>query len=66
MKVFVNEKEITLFRGARVKDAVLSFDRKIRHKISSYQISDVYGNQTGLDGALQEGSKLFIKKINNI
>jgi hypothetical protein len=63
MKVFVNEKEITLFRGAKVKDAILSFDRKILREPALYEILDIYGNQTDVDGALQEGSRLFIKKI---
>jgi hypothetical protein len=66
MKVFVNEKEIILFRGAKVKDAVLSFDRKILRETAQYEISDIYGNQTGVDGALQEGSRLFIKKIETV
>jgi hypothetical protein len=65
MKVFVNEKEFTVFRGAKVKDAVLSFDRKILREIALYEILDIYGNQTAIDGALQEGSRLFIKKIDN-
>lgn len=66
MKVFVNEKEITLFEGAKVKDAVLSFDKRIIRKISQYEILDRYGNQTGIDGALLEGSELFIKKVENL
>jgi hypothetical protein len=66
MKVFVNDREITLFSGAKVKDAVLSFDKKLLRKISEYDIVDKYGNQTGIDGALQEGSRLFIKKSDNI
>ncbi|MDR1595041.1 MAG: hypothetical protein LBS43_11250 [Prevotellaceae bacterium] len=63
MKVFVNNKEIILFEGAKVKDAVLSFDKKILREISLYEILDKYGNQTGIDGALQEGNVLFINKL---
>ncbi|MDR1886572.1 MAG: hypothetical protein LBQ70_01535 [Prevotellaceae bacterium] len=66
MKVFVNGQEIILFQGAKVKDAVLSFDKRILREPSMYDISDRYGNQTDLDGALQEGSRLFISKIKNI
>jgi hypothetical protein len=66
MKIFVNDKEITLFRGAKVKDAVLMFDRNILREISSYEILDKYGNQTDIDGALQEESQLFIQKLENI
>jgi hypothetical protein len=61
MKVFVNERELILFQGAKVKDAVLSFDKRILREISQYEILDRYGNQTEIDGALQEGSQLFIK-----
>jgi hypothetical protein len=63
MKIFVNNKEFSLFRGAKVKDAVLIFDRKILREISSYEILDRYGNQTDIDGALQEGSQMFIRKL---
>jgi hypothetical protein len=66
MEVFVNDKKIILFQGAKVKDAVLSFDKKILRNIALYEITDKYGNQTGIDGALQEGSKLFIKKSHDI
>jgi hypothetical protein len=65
MKVFVNNKELILFQGAKVKDAVLSFDKRILCEISQYEILDKYGNQTGIDGALQEESQLFIKKSKN-
>jgi hypothetical protein len=63
MKVFINNKEFTLFRGAKVKDAILISDRKILREISQYEILDKYGNQTDIDGALQEGSQLFIRKL---
>ncbi|MDR1581761.1 MAG: hypothetical protein LBS55_00635 [Prevotellaceae bacterium] len=66
MKVFVNDREITLFEGAKVRDAVLSFDKRILHEISLYEILDKYGNQTDIDGALQDGNKLFIKKLKNL
>jgi hypothetical protein len=65
MKVFVNDKELTLFEGAKVKDAVLNFDKRILRELSEYEILDKYGNQTGIDGALQEGSQLFIKTSKN-
>jgi hypothetical protein len=66
MKVFVNDKEITLFEGAKVKDAVLSFDKRIIREISQYEILDKYGNHTDIDGALQEKSMLYINKIENL
>jgi hypothetical protein len=65
MKIFVNNKEFILFRGAKVKDAVLIFDRKILREISLYEVLDKYGNQTDIDGALQEGTQLFIRKLDN-
>ncbi|MDR2027540.1 MAG: hypothetical protein LBQ01_08285 [Prevotellaceae bacterium] len=64
MKVFVNEKEIILFRGAKVKDAVLSFDRTVMRRIAMYEILDIYGNPTDIDGALQENSRLTVKLKN--
>jgi hypothetical protein len=66
MKVFVNDKEIRIFQGAKVKDAILCFDRTILNQMSLYEIVDKYGNTTDIDGALQEGSRLLIRKIENI
>jgi hypothetical protein len=65
MKILINNKEFILFRGAKVKDAVLMFDRKILREMSLYEVLDKYGNQTDIDGALQEGSQLFIRKLDN-
>jgi hypothetical protein len=44
----------------------LSFDKKILREILLYEILDRYGNQTDIDGALQEGSRLYIKKLKKL
>lgn len=63
MKVFVNGHEVILFRGAKVKDALLGFDSGILSDISLYEVLDAYGNRTEINGALQNGCRLFVRKL---
>ena len=63
MRVYINQKEIEIFAGAYVKDAVLAFDKTtwklfLRGKIAAY---DQYGNGLGPDGALTANQSLFLK-----
>lgn len=65
MKVFVNEKEFTLFNGAKVIDALRMYNNKAIKEIEQglAEILDAYGNHTDLNGAIHEGSRLFFRKI---
>jgi hypothetical protein len=62
MNVFVNGKKITLFDGAKVKDALLNFSKTGRLS-EKYEILDSFGNSVDAEGALQEGSRLFVRTI---
>ena len=62
MKVFVNDVELTIFNGARVIDAAHLFINKFElyEKLKSLVARDQWNNIIGLDGALQEGSKIYL------
>lgn len=62
MKVFVNEVEITIFEGARVIDAAHKFIQQFQlfEKLSHLSARDAYRNRIDLDGALREGSKIYL------
>jgi 5'-nucleotidase/UDP-sugar diphosphatase len=63
MKITVNDTSLELHSGARVKDAVVSYyvqsGRKIPKRLPI--VEDRYGNSVALDGALTDGSVLFIR-----
>lgn len=61
MTVFVNNMEIRVFRGARVKDAIRAYFAGIREAIP-YEwpvIADQYGNITDYDGELLSLQRLY-------
>ncbi len=66
MIVYINDKKIETFSGAKIKDAVLKYS-KDDYKAVGKETADVVdtdGNGYDLDGSLSEGQRLFIKKEN--
>jgi hypothetical protein len=59
MTVYVNGKEILILPGMSVKHALIGAD--LLGSIDHKKIYDEWGNELGLDGALQEGIKLFVR-----
>ncbi len=64
MKVFVNRKEIAIFTGARVIDALRSYSLRSAGFVlkGTYIVFDRFGNITGPDGRLTDGQILTIRK----
>lgn len=62
MIVFVNEVEISVFDGARVIDAAHKFIQQFElfEKLRRLSARDAHGNPVDLDGALHEGSKIYL------
>jgi hypothetical protein len=60
MKVFVNDQEITMMPGMKVRHALMSADL-LKDVASGKRICDEYDNEIGLDGALGEGSRIYVK-----
>ena len=60
MKVYVNNKIVDVLPGATVKHALIrtGFLEEIR---DAKKVYDEWGNEMGLDGALSEGMKIYVK-----
>ena len=63
MRVYVNEKSVDVLPGMTVKHALVSagFFQTIG---ASAKVWDEWGNELGLDGALSEGMKIYVKDPN--
>lgn len=64
MKVTVNRTEISIFRGARVADALRQYYSRHKKAIPKVlpEVEDKYGNKMAHDGKLTEGSIIIIIK----
>ncbi|NLZ95822.1 MAG: hypothetical protein GX921_08375, partial [Bacteroidales bacterium] len=67
MKIFINDKEVTVFHGAKVLDVIRAYYLQEGKRVPSKLpiITDGYGNSVAEDGELSEGSHLYIKTKNN-
>jgi hypothetical protein len=61
--VFVDGKPVKLYRGMLVKHALIASDYGLYEAASSGEmlVMDDHGFKLGLEGALQEGSRIFTK-----
>lgn len=64
MRVVIDGKEITVFRGATVSDAVRIYSEKIYAELLRGEITvyDRFGNRTEPDGELTEGQVIHLKR----
>jgi hypothetical protein len=60
--VFVNERSVDIYRGMKVKHALIALDYALYKACAEGQavVRDGHGFIVGLDGALGEGAKLSI------
>ncbi len=58
MKVYVNGISVEVLPGMRVRHALMNAGLLNRDPIT---ITDEWGNEVGLDGALHEEMKIFVK-----
>lgn len=63
--VFVDDRPVDIFRGMSVKHALISYDMAVYRAAVSGDvfIEDRDGFRVGLDGALQDGSRLYVKPV---
>jgi hypothetical protein len=60
MRIWLNDLPIDLITGMTVRQALIQADLlSIIEK--GDKVFDEWGNQVGLDGALEEGSRLYVK-----
>lgn len=61
MKVFVNDREIHLAPGMTVRHALIGAGL-IRDVEGGKKVFDERGNETGLDGALSENARIYVRE----
>jgi hypothetical protein len=61
MKIFINDQEMEIARGMTVKHALTQAGLLAEIRASK-KVFDEWGNEVGLDGALSEGMKLYVKE----
>jgi hypothetical protein len=60
MRIWLNDLPVDLITGMTVRQALIRADLlSIIEK--GDKVLDEWGNQVGLDGALEEGSRLYVK-----
>jgi hypothetical protein len=62
--IFINNKEINIFKGARVCDAVLAYSKSYYNMLikETLRVMDQHGNIIAEDAPLEEGQAISIKK----
>jgi hypothetical protein len=63
LKVYINNREIVIFRGATVGDAVLKYSMFSFKRLKSGYLSviDRFGFRTEPDGPLMDGQRFLLK-----
>jgi len=61
MIVYLNDRRVLLHRGMKVKHA-LSSDQLREVRAGKKEVRDRKGNRVGLEGALVEGTRLYINR----
>ncbi len=60
MKIYVNDRPIDLLSGMTIEHALVRADL-LKEVEASKKVYDEWGNEVGLDGALSEGMKIYLK-----
>jgi len=60
MRIYVNEKPVDLVPGMQVKHALIGAER-MAEIAAGLKVYDAWGHELGLDGALADGMKIFVK-----
>jgi len=63
IRVYVDDKEVSLYRGMRVRHA-LTLEQVRLVESGGAEVRDSYGHVVGLDGALSDGQRLTFHKKN--
>jgi hypothetical protein len=61
--VFVNDQPVKIYRGMHVKHALIACDYALYRAATAGEVlvEDACGFKVGLEGSLQEGSRIFTK-----
>ncbi len=66
--VHINSKRVEIYRGMKVKHALISLDQALYEKALAGEIlvKDENGFVLGLEGSLSDGAKIFTRKRNDL
>ena len=61
--VYVNERPVRIFRGLRVKHALLSCDQSLYDRVADgrARVEDERGFPVGMEGALKDGARFVVR-----
>ena len=59
MRVYVNGRDVDLLPGMSVKHALIQVEL-LKEVESGKKVYDEWGNEIGLDGALSEGTRIYV------
>jgi hypothetical protein len=61
--VFVNDQPVKIYRGMQVKHALIALNQALYPAAvaGELHVEDSHGFQVGLEGTLQEGSRIFTR-----
>ncbi len=59
--VYVNDRKITIYRGMKVKNALIAYDERLYKAAlaGEVRVEDENGFAVGLEGSLADGAKIF-------
>ena len=64
MRVFVNNLSVSVFEGARVKDAVNKYSSQLLIKVEpnkqGVKVNDIHGNPVMPDGSLSKNDQIYV------
>jgi hypothetical protein len=68
MLVWINRKEISIFAGARIRDAVLAYSKEAWKAVENGELSivDRAGSLTDSDGPISEGQSFTLIKTGKL
>ena len=61
MRIWLNEQPVTLVHGMKIRDALIQAGL-LQEIEKGSKVFDEWGNEVGLDGALQDGCRYTLKK----
>lgn len=68
IKFYVNDKPFERWYGATVEHAVIAYDQQILKDIRELRawVVDARGSRVGLGGTLQNGTRIYIRYIQDL
>ena len=64
MKIRINDRDVDIFEGARLQDAIRKYSRSLLKSVKNRdkKVVDEDGNQMSLDGELLNGDSFYIRE----